>query len=184
MRGLIREYRLRIDYATGNVHEIDPYTLVAYRGGLYLIGKTQVHGRIITMAVERMRQVELLTNDDGSYQKFAYPATFRPERYTEGAFGIMVEEAPTTVELLIHNRETEAYLRARNIHSTQRFTRRRDDMTVLSMTVHGTTELRNWILGFGPWLEVLKPPNLRDEIAKLLREAARNYRTTPSRAHD
>ena len=179
MHGLSREYRLRIDYTTGNVHEIDPYTLVAYRGGLYLIGRTQVNRRIITMAVERMRQVELLMNEDGTFQKFAYPATFRPDRFTEGAFGIFVEEEPAAVELLIRNAETETYLRARSIHPTQRFTKRRDGVTVLSMTVHGTTELRNWILGFGPWLEVLKPPALREEIAGLLRAAARNYRTAP-----
>src|SRR5579863_6653123 len=34
VQGLIREYRLRIEYATGLVHEVDPYTLVAFRGGL------------------------------------------------------------------------------------------------------------------------------------------------------
>jgi|SRR5579884_2642143 predicted DNA-binding transcriptional regulator YafY len=128
------------------------------------------------MAVERMRQVSLAPGEGGGFQKFAYPLTFRPECYTEGAFGIMVEEEPTEVEILIHNRETESYLRARNIHPSQRFRRGRDGRTVLAMSVRGTTELRNWILGFGPWLEVLKPQKLRNEIAALLRESARNYR--------
>ena len=79
------------------------------------------------------------------------------------------------MEILIHNKETEAYLRARNIHPTQRFTRRRDGGTVLAMTVHSTIELRNWVLGFGPWLEVLKPPELREEVSGLLRKGSRNY---------
>ncbi len=43
----------------------------------------------------------------------------------------------------------------------QKFIERRDGKTVLTMIVRGTTELRNWILGFGPWLEVLKPAALR-----------------------
>ncbi len=176
--GLIREYRLRIEYATGVVHEVDPYTLVAYRGGLYLIGKTHVNGKITTMAVERMRKVELLAGEGGGFQKFAYPSSFRPERHTEGAFGIIVEENPTEVEILIHNDETEVYLRARNVHPSQRFIKRRDGRIVLAMTVRGTTELRNWVLGFGPWLEVLKPPALRDEVSWLLRQAARNYRSS------
>ena len=88
----------------------------------------------------------------------------RPDRYTEGAFGIIVEENRAEVQILIHNPETEAYLRERNIHPTQKFTKRRDGKTVLTMTVRGTTELRNWVLGFGPWLEVLKPTALRQEL--------------------
>jgi len=173
--GLIREYRLRIEYATGLTHEVDPYTLVAYRGGLYLIGKTHRNGKITTMAVERMVKVELVTRDDGACQKFAYPAAFRPDHYTEGAFGIIVEEQPREVQILIHNTETENYLRARTVHPTQKFSRRRDGKTVLTLTVRGTTELRNWVLGFGPWLEVLKPPALRQEIAGLLKTASGNY---------
>jgi predicted DNA-binding transcriptional regulator YafY len=105
-----------------------------------------------------------------------YPANFRPERYTEGAFGIIVEEKPTQVEILIHNDDTEPYLRARNIHPTQQFTKRRDGRTVLTMTVRGTTELRNWLLGFGAWLEVLKPSELRKELTELARLASSNYR--------
>jgi predicted DNA-binding transcriptional regulator YafY len=176
IRGLIREYRLRIDYATGVVHAVDPYTLVAYRGGLYLIGKTHVNGKITTMAVERMRKVELAAGEGAALQKFVYPAAFRPDRYTEGAFGIIVEETPIAVEILIHNAETERYLRERHIHPSQKFIKRRDGKTVLTMTVHGTTELRNWILGFGPWLEVLKPAALRRELAGLLQTAASHYR--------
>ncbi len=175
IKGLIREYRLRIDYVTGLVHEVDPYTLVAYKGGLYLIGKTHVNEKITTLAVERMRKAELVVRSDGSLQKFIYPPNFRPDRHTEGAFGIIVEEQPVEVAILIHNAETETYLRARNIHPTQKFTRRRDGKTVLTMKVRGTTELRNWVLGFGPWLEVLKPRALRLEMAGLLKEAARNY---------
>ncbi len=175
IRGLIREYRLRIDYATGLTHEVDPYTLVAYKGGLYLIGKTHVNGKITTLAVERMHKAELVVRDDGNFQKFAYPQSFRPDRYTEGAFGIIVEEEPVEVVILIHNAETETYLRARNIHPTQKFTKRRDGKTLLTMKVRGTTELRNWVLGFGPWLEVLKPPTLRQELAALLKEASRSY---------
>jgi WYL domain len=43
------------------------------------------------------------------------------------------------------------------------------------MTVRGTTELRNWVLGFGPWLEVLRPAALRAELAGLLKTALRHY---------
>jgi len=176
VQGLIRQYRLRVEYATGRVHEMDPYTLIAYRGGLYLVGKTQVHRHITTLAVERIRSAQLCVGEDGAFHRFVYPAGFRPERYTEGAFGIIIDEKPVAVEILIHNKETENYLRARTIHPSQKFTARRDGKSVLAMTVRGTTELRNWIMGFGPWLEVLKPAELRSELSDLMKKASRNYR--------
>jgi predicted DNA-binding transcriptional regulator YafY len=175
VQGLIRQYRLRVEYATGRIHDIDPYTLIAYRGGLYLVGKTHIHEHITTLAVERIRSAQLCVGEDGAFHKFIYPASFRPERYTEGAFGIIVDEKPVPVEILIHNEETEMYLRARTIHPTQEFIRRRDGKSVLTMTVRGVTELRNWILGFGPWLEVLKPAELRKELSGLTKQASRNY---------
>ena len=79
------------------------------------------------------------------------------------------------MDLHILNRETVAYLKARRLHRTQRFEDRRDGTAVLSMTLRGTEELCNCLLGFGPWIRVLKPKSLRDEVAQLHREAARLY---------
>ncbi len=62
------------------------------------------------------------------------------------------------------------------IHPTQKFHRPRDGKTVLTMRVRGTTELRNFILSLGPWVKVLKPPVLRNEVAALARESAALYR--------
>jgi predicted DNA-binding transcriptional regulator YafY len=147
----------------------EPYTLALHRGGLYLIGKSHRGNHIVTLAVERMRSAKRLT------EHFEYPKSYSPEKQTEGAFGI-IEGPETHVELLVMNPETLAYLKSRRIHPTQRFRTRGDGKTVLSMTVRGTEELKNWILGFGPFLQVLKPRELREEMADLLRQAAALYR--------
>lgn len=81
----------------------------------------------------------------------------------------------TEVELHVLNAETVAYLKSRWLHRTQRFVNRRDGTAILSMTVRGTEELRNWILGFGPWVKVLKPKSLAEEVAQLHAEAVRLY---------
>jgi proteasome accessory factor B len=172
VRCIVHQYRARIDYAgllgDGKVHEFEPYTLAMYRGGLYLIGKSNHGNRIIKLAVERIRSVERLAD------RFDYPRDYSPQKHTEGVFGI-IEGDECRVELLIHNAETEAYLRSRRIHATQKFRRRRDGKTVLSMTVRGTEELKNWIYGFGPYVEVLEPKSLRQEVAVSFREAAELY---------
>jgi predicted DNA-binding transcriptional regulator YafY len=36
----------------------------------------------------------------------------------------------------------------------------------MAVTVNGTVELRNWLLGFGSNVEVLSPPAFRKEVAE------------------
>ena len=172
VRALVDQNRLRIDYGgllgKGHVHDFDPYTLAMYRGGLYLVGHSHRFRRIIWLAVERMRKVEKLAD------RFVYPKGYSPQKYTEGMFGI-IEGPETKVDLLLRNPETAAYLSSRRIHPTQRFRRRADGKTVLTMTVRGTTELTRWILGLGPYVEVLRPAALRDEIHQSLAQATRLY---------
>jgi predicted DNA-binding transcriptional regulator YafY len=175
VRCLINQHRMRIDYqgllGEGKVHEFEPYTLVMYRGGLYLLGKSLLFDKIIWLAVERMRGVEQLA------ERFDYPSDYSPERHTEGMFGI-VEGPETTVELLLLGPETTAFLASRRLHPTQQFRRRRNGTTTLTMTVRGTVELTSWILSLSPWVRVLRPAALRDEVARRLREGVRLYAPT------
>ncbi len=179
-RALVDQKRLRIDYgamgAEPKTHTFDPYTLVAYRGGLYLLGRSDLSDSLLYLAIERIRAISFAIGDRGEELGFAMPADYDPARYSQGIFGI-VSGKETRVEILILSAETENYLKSRLIHPSQEFRRRRDGKTVLSMTVRGTIELRNWILGLGPWVEVLKPKELREEVAGLLTDAARLYRT-------
>lgn len=176
LRALIDQYRLRVDYAglegEGHVHDFDPYTLAAHRGGLYVLGYSDLYEKIVWLAVERIRGLERIVGENGRPMRFTYPADYHPAKHTDGMFGVF-EGEETRVELLL--RGSEAFLRSRTIHPTQRFEQRPGVGTVLTMTVRGTTELRNWILGHGPWIEVLSPATLRAEVASLLTTAAAFY---------
>lgn len=169
---LVNQHPMRIDYAgllgDGKTHDFAPYSLMLYRGGLYLAGKSSRGDRIINLAVERIRGATKL---DG---RFKYPATYSPSEETEGTFGL-IAGPETAVELLVMNAETTAYLESRRIHPSQAFRKRRDGKTVLTMKVRGTEELKNWIAGFGPYLKVLKPAALRAELRDLHASAAALY---------
>jgi predicted DNA-binding transcriptional regulator YafY len=169
---LFYEYRMRIDYrgllGEGRVHEVEPYTLMTYRGGLYLIARSQLLNKIVYFAVERIAQAEKLA------EHFAYPKGYSPQKYTEGSFGI-IQGPRTPVELHILNAETAAYVRSRRLHPSQRFEMRRDGTTLLRLTVRGTTELVSWILSLGPYVKVLRPASLRDEVRQQLARAVRLY---------
>jgi predicted DNA-binding transcriptional regulator YafY len=181
LRALLDQTRLKVDYAgligEGRQHDFDPYSLLAYRGGLYLLGYSHRRSAITYLAVERIRSVEFIREPDGTLARFVYPRGFDPAAHTEGTFGI-VEGPETKVELRIHSEQTAAYVRSRTIHRSQRFARRRDGTTIITMTVRGTTELANWIMSMGPWIEVLKPTALRKEIAQRHVDASRLYRVS------
>jgi predicted DNA-binding transcriptional regulator YafY len=175
VRALVNERRLRVEYAglwrggEPAEHEFDPYTLVLYRGGLYLIGRSHRHREIVYLAVERIVRAEILA------ARFEYPRRYSPERHLDGTFGI-VEGPETRVVLRLRGEESARLLAARRLHPTQRFATAPDGTTRLTMTVRGTSELRNWILAQGPFVEVLEPAALRREVGEVLRETAALYR--------
>ncbi|MGH7917203.1 MAG: helix-turn-helix transcriptional regulator, partial [Candidatus Binataceae bacterium] len=155
-------------------HQFEPYTLLAYRGGLYLLGRSDLAEHILYLAVERIRGVSFSHDQESQPIHFILPRGYDPARYTEGTFGL-VSGDEAEVEILLLSGEAETYLRSRAIHPSQQFQRRADGHTVLTMKVRGTVELKNWVMGFGPWLEVLKPEALRQEIAGLLNDASAIY---------
>jgi predicted DNA-binding transcriptional regulator YafY len=173
LRCLVDQRRMRVDYTgrtgVGKVHVYEPYTLVVYRGGLYLIGQSdRAPGKQTYLAVERIRRVERLA------ERFEYPRRYSPKPHLAGVFGL-IEGETLRVELLLRDTGTAELLRARQIHPTQRFQRRRDGTTLLTMRVRGMTELASWVLSLGAHVEVLRPRELREEVAGQLREAVGVY---------
>ncbi len=59
LRGVIGRKVIRIDYAglagEGKQHDFEPYTLLAYHGGLYVLGLNRLYRKVIYLAVERIR---------------------------------------------------------------------------------------------------------------------------------
>jgi predicted DNA-binding transcriptional regulator YafY len=178
LRSVIDQNTIRVDYAglsgEGKQHDFDPYTMVTYRGGLYLIGRSHLYRQIIYLALERIRKADFLLDDGKKRVRFPYPKTYHPQKHLDGTFGLL--DGPLTKVELLLLANTEAYLHSRMIHPTQKFRRRRDGDTVLTMRVRGTTELRNFILSLGPWVKVLKPAALRKEVAELAGETMALYK--------
>lgn len=179
IQAVVGEYRLSVDYLPGDadatVYDFEPYTVLSHRGSLWLVGRAHQSDRILWLAVDRIRGVKP-THGDGPHgrARFTYPRDFQPEHYTDGMFG-EVDGPETDVELAIANPQTEAYLRKRMIHPTQRFAAGTDGRTHLLLSVRGTAELTNWIMSLTPWVEVIRPSELRLEVARRLEAAAASY---------
>ena len=106
LKALVHQVRVRVDYkgvvGEGRTHEFDPYSLVEHRGGLYLLGKSHLEGKIIWLAVERIRSVDEMRDTGGAAIKFAYPPLFDPLRHADGMFGVF-DGKKVRVELALQN---------------------------------------------------------------------------------
>lgn len=181
VQALVREYRLSIAYERSpdetEQHDLEPYTLLAQRGALYLIGHSHQLGGVTWLALERIRRVEPASGDDAQGRAtFTYPdaATFHPERCLDGRFGI-ADGPPTEVEIALLDDRLASELRARSLHPSQRVEHGAHGRPHLVMTVRRTDEVASWAMSVAPSAEILRPATLRDEVARRLAAASARY---------
>ena len=170
LTGLLKEQRLAVVHESvrGQARfEIDPYTLLVYKKGLYLAGWSHRHGEIRTFALDGFSEVEWLRG-----QGFDYPKDYHPARLYEGAFGIFGGE-PSHVRIRF-SAKVARYVTRRRWHPSQRFKNVAGGIE-MEMDVRGSTEIVSWLLGFGKEAEVLEPQELRSSIARELESALASY---------
>jgi len=164
----LHQKQARIGYYSASsrrtkTYEVDPYRLVYYRGGLYLYARAHEYGEVRTFAVERVQKVEVLD------QGFETPADFDPTEYARSAFGIFGGKAET-VEL-VFDAERADYIRERSWHESQRLADLPGGGVRLTMDVAPSIDLKAWIKGFLPYVQVVRPASLRDDIAREIEKA-------------
>jgi len=168
---LIKEERLRVrhDSISKGRKEfvVEPYSLLIYKKGLYLVANSHHHGAQRTFALDGFRSVEWLKGD-----RFDYPLDYHPSHVAAGAFGLIRGE---THQVRVFFDETVArVVRRRRWHPTQQI-RKVDGGIELTMDVAGIVEVTNWVLSFGDKAVVLEPQKLREDIAAELRRAVQRY---------
>jgi predicted DNA-binding transcriptional regulator YafY len=168
---LLREDRLSAKHTSVKKGEerfkIDPYTLLVYKKGLYLAGYSHHHKALRTFALDGFSALDWKKGD-----RFKYPADYDPTKLVEGAFGLF-GGAATEVKIFFSSRVAR-YVERRQWHPTQKVSKVPGGVE-LKMTVHGTVEIRSWVLGFGDQAEVIDPPALRQAVAEELARASERY---------
>ena len=146
---------------------MDPYTLIFYKGGLYLLGYAHNRKALRTFAVERISRVEV------EKERFELPEEFQPEKHLKSAFGIVEERAmAVTVRF---SPEIAHAVQDRVWHPTQQIRHEPDGSAVISFSAGGKMEIISWILSYGRHAEVLEPTELRDEVKGIVAEMAGMY---------
>ena len=168
---------VRMRYRTGRTgktatRDLDPYRVWYRLGGLYVVGFDHLSGEIRTFAVDRIGAIE------ATERRFRVREGFDFDAYIGSSFGVVAE--PAVRVRIRFEASSRTYVEERTWHPSQELLRLPDGRLELAMRVGGGSELRSWILSFGPGAEVLEPESLRAEVARDLGDALARY-PTPSR---
>jgi predicted DNA-binding transcriptional regulator YafY len=169
--GLLRERELSILYhkpgGEDRLHQrLQPLTLVVYRRALYVMVRRPEDGRVFTLAIERMRSVEVLSS-------FGYPDDWDPDKELDRLYGF-VESGEAEKVVLRFSPEVQEYVDGRVWHRSQTIRTLPDGHTELEMYAAGK-ELKRLVLEWGEHCEVLQPQWLREEIARTAQILAARY---------
>jgi predicted DNA-binding transcriptional regulator YafY len=149
-------------------YDVDPYTLIFHKGGLYLLGFAHNRQALRTFAVERISRVEV------GRERFAIPDGFKPEEQFRSAFGI-VEEAGIPLKIKFSSRVAHA-VKDRMWHPGQKVEKGKDGSVIVSFEAGGVMEIVSWVLSYGHNAEILEPRELRMEVIDIINEMAELYR--------
>jgi predicted DNA-binding transcriptional regulator YafY len=175
LEAIVNNRRCKLEYASPGRSRprrfpYDPYRLLVVHGGLYCVGKVPAYANFVTIAVERIQSLEL------AEELFTVDPAFDPKRYEAEAFGVTWEKPVTVV--VRFSADQAPYVRERQWHPTQRLRGLVDGRLELTFRAGGMFEIMRWVLSWGDAAEVVRPADLRREIASTLLRARAIYRRT------
>ena len=181
--GVLRSLTLSFTYEGGSTpgsRKLEPYSMVLYRNGLYVVGMDVGKRAPRTFAVERMRRVKALAQTP-----FVRDPTFDVSKLFDGSFGMISTGAPQRV-IVDFEKRVAPFIEERMWHPSQKITRGANG-TRCELTVAISEELIAWVLRWGGSAHVIAPVELRERVrAEMLRGMA-NYDNTvlpPTQANE
>ncbi|MCU0664703.1 MAG: WYL domain-containing protein [Myxococcota bacterium] len=173
---LLRNRHLAVTYrnVSGKTSKFTvlPYTLVAFRRGLYLLAAFEDSGNLSTLALERMTAVKSIKGTS-----FELPVDYDPQTLLDSALFLKTGK-PTKVELVFDAGSAD-FIRIRRFHHSQKLRALEDGRLFMTLRVPAEDddfEIENFVLSFGPYVEVRSPQALRNRVAASLTRALDKYR--------
>ncbi|HEY5487913.1 MAG TPA: WYL domain-containing protein [Candidatus Limnocylindrales bacterium] len=149
---------------------VHPYLLEASATtrALYLIGFDESREAVRTFKLQRILEIAVT------------PDTFEPpdpgivQESLGRAWGVITDQEEVEV-VLRFDASIASLVTETTWHPTEQVAREPAGTVLWRARVPGTIEIRRWILSWGSQVEVLAPPELRDEVAATYRAAAARY---------
>ncbi|MEA1898237.1 MAG: WYL domain-containing protein [Bacteroidota bacterium] len=147
---------------------LHPYLLKEYRNRWYVIGLNEEVKEIRTYGLDRIQLIE--------YTDMEYiPKDFGASEYFKNTVGVISPPGPPPEIYLEVLKPQSSYLITKALHESQQIVEENDEKVIFRLKVHPTYEFKVLILGLGNDARILKPKSLRDDVARTLRLALREY---------
>jgi predicted DNA-binding transcriptional regulator YafY len=154
---------------------VAPYFIEPNPGGhsRYVIAHDSLSNAVRTFKIERIEHAELTA------ETFEVPSDFDVANRLRHAWGVSDED---TVQVRLRFLDAAAAKRALETswHPSQRLIRAPDGSLLMTLEVGGLLEITPWLLGWGATVEVLDPPELRENMRRIASEMAAHYLSVPS----
>jgi len=138
---------------TTRTHEARPLRLVWHRSALYLFACLGRHDRITTLAVQRIRDLEVLD------APFVLPRVDVDEHVAK-AFGIFVSDQEEDVEI-VFSAEIAWRVLERTFHPAEHKELQPDGTLLYRVRSSAQWEIIPWVQTFGPHAEIVRPTSWR-----------------------
>lgn len=153
---------------------LSPYRLLFQRRSWYVIGKSSLHREVRTFNVGRILKLRELD------RPAKIPRSFRLSEYLRNAWRILPESGDDSTVILKFRKMMAGNVEEVRWHPTQEVRRLADGGALFKVRVSGLEEISWWILGYGPEVEAIEPPELRQRIAERIEAMRAIYAGTPS----
>ena len=172
---------LRCAYATsaGEIQHflLDPYCVLWAERAWYVIGSRQkLDAKGVPQGPPEVRNLRASRFQEAALtgRQFLPPPGWTLRAHLGNAWRLM-RGAPQQVVLRFDAGPFAATVAATQWHATQQAQTLPDGRLELRFSVDGLDEIEWWVLGYGPKVEVAAPPELKQRVAKLAREAAARH---------
>ncbi len=147
---------------------LEPYWLLFVERAWYVIGRSSRHRGVRTFKLGRFKRLEPLP------ARFRRPKHLTLERHLGNAWRL-IRGSPTVEVHLRFSPLVSPNVAEVVWHRTQRLAWDEEGRLHFRATVDGLDEIIWWVLGYGPEVEVLAPPALRERVAEAARRTLALY---------
>lgn len=178
-RAVLEEKRFRATYrnASGEVREhiVNPLALVFRGAQRYLVCTLKRPDSPIQLVLSRIESADVLEEEAA-----AIPTAFDLDDFIRrGSLDMPLADSRLALVFRIR-REVGGFLFDTRLSEDQSV-KDEGEWLAVSASVPSTRELRRWLLGFGPDVEVKSPPELRFEMEAAARQTVQAYRPASPR---
>lgn len=166
-KALLLQKQVEVAYTparrTTETYRFDPYQLLFYDGALYVGGFAHNRNANRLFLVDRIEDVTILD------ERFEVPEDFSMAALTGSAFGL-VDESPQQVKVRFGS-DVAHLIRERLWHPSQQLEEEEGGSVILTFTASGEKEILSWLYSYLPSVEILAPPELKEQFRQGLQQA-------------